>query len=190
VASATGFSFPLPAALAEAASGQEVEVSGANGKACDGRRLRSSVTAAAAMKTAATAAVKAAAGASRAAGRTAEAGRAAGPIGIRGTTMVGAVEGTGMTGEGHAAGAVRYAARESAGMSEVRMVVRESGTADSPMSEIEMIVIAKVAVVMIGVVVVYHLAAVPVGAPVVPPPAKAAVSPDAYPHAERDPRPE
>ena len=114
-------------------------------------------------------------------GTAADAGLAAGRICARDAAMIEAAEGVGMNAEGRVASTGPCAARKSAGVIETGMVV----TRRSP---IEMAVIAKGSVVIdesrtvgdVVIVVVFHLAAVPVGSPVVPPPAKAAENPDAY----------
>jgi hypothetical protein len=106
-----------------------------------------------------------------------EAGLAAGRICARDPAMIEAAESVGMDAEGCAASTGPCAARKSAGVIEIGMVV----TRESP---IEMTVIAVIdesrAVGEVGVVVVFHPAAMPVGAPVVPSPAIAAEKPDAY----------
>ena len=119
--------------------------------------------------------------ATAAVGTAAEAGLAAGRIRARDAAMIEAAEGVGMNAEGRVAGTGPCAARKSAGVIEIGMVV----TRRSP---IEMTVIAKGLVVIdesrtvgdVVMVVVFHLAAVPVGSPVVPPPPKAAENPDTY----------
>jgi hypothetical protein len=104
----------------------------------------------------------------------AEASPAAGRICARDAAMIETAEGVGMNAGG-------CAARKSTGVTEAGMVVTRR-------SAIEMTVIARGSVVIdesrtvgdVGVVVVFHLAAVPVGSPVVPAPAKVAENPDAY----------
>jgi len=100
-------------------------------------------------------------------GTAAEASPAAGRIGARDAAMIETAEGAGMNADGCVAG-------KSA-------VVAETSMVETRGSAIEMTVIAKgSAVGDVGAVVVFHPAAVPVGAPVVPSPAKAAENSDAY----------
>jgi hypothetical protein len=81
--------------------------------------------------------------------------------------MIETAEGAGMNAGG-------CAPRKSARVTETRMV-------ETTGSAIEMTVIAKgSAVGDVGVVVVFHIVAMPVGSPVVPAPAKAAENSDAY----------